>query len=232
VAGWGDLAAALDVLGIDPHGPMLTVLPTLVGTTGAVAMAMAFAIFGKKRRDEESPAPDEVLHAKAARGAGEAATSELTRGVVAQSVIPAPPDLELSMPRWRRPSLMQARKADPVRDFSSTAPRLSFDDGVVGAVEGRQVRTIRYRIVGLLDAPDELRSTQIGQLDQGDEVQLIEKSGAYWLVLCPDGRQGWLHKMTLGDVVAEGHAASTDGWDAAEASEDVLAAYLRARAQA
>ena len=55
----------------------------------------------------------------------------------------------------------------------------------------------------LLDAPDELRSVEIGQLDQGDEVQLLEKSGAYWRVLCPDGRQGWLHKMTLGDVVTD-----------------------------
>lgn len=230
-AGWGDLAAALDALGIEPSGPTLTVLPTLVGTTGAAAMAMAFAIFGKKRRDEEQPAPDEVLHAKAARGAGEAATTALTRGVVAQSVVPAMVDLEADMPRWRRPSLMQARKADPVRDFTGSAPRLSFDDGLVGAVEGRQVRTIRYRIVGLLDAPDELRSTQIGQLDQGDEVQLIEKSGSYWLVLCPDGRQGWLHKMTLGEVVGDDAGASNDAWDSPQASEELLAAYLAARAQ-
>ncbi|HEX7222980.1 MAG TPA: SH3 domain-containing protein, partial [Candidatus Limnocylindrales bacterium] len=149
----------------------------------------------------------------------------------AQSVVPAMVDLEADMPRWRRPSLMQARKADPVRDFTGSAPRLSFDDGLVGAVEGRQVRTIRYRIVGLLDAPDELRSTQIGQLDQGDEVQLIEKSGSYWLVLCPDGRQGWLHKMTLGEVVGDDAGGLNDAWDSPQASEELLAAYLAARAQ-
>ena len=85
--------------------------------------------------------------------------------------------------------------------------------------------------MGLLDAPDELRSTQIGQLDQGDEVQLIEKSGSYWLVLCPDGRQGWLHKMTLGEVVGGDAGASNDAWDSPQASEELLAAYLAARAQ-
>ncbi|HEX7590954.1 MAG TPA: hypothetical protein VF375_03315, partial [Candidatus Limnocylindrales bacterium] len=28
--------------------------------------------------------------------------------------------------------------------------------------------------------------------------------GAYWLVLCPDGRQGWLHRMTLADPPGAG----------------------------
>lgn len=232
-AGWGDLAAALGALGIDGPSPFPGAIPTLVGTSGAVTMAMSFAIFGKKRRDGEQPGPDEVLHARAARGAGGGPITDLTREVVAHSAVPLPPDLEADMPRWRRPSLMQARRADPVRDAAGTTPRLRFDDGLVGAVEGREVRTIRYRIVSLLDAPDELRSAEIGQLDQGDEVQLIEKSGSYWLVLCPDGRQGWLHKMTLGEVVQDrADDAAHEAWDSAEASEELLAAYLAARAQA
>ena len=69
---------------------------------------------------------------------------------------------------------------------------------------------IRYRVVRLLDSPDELRGSEIGYLDQGDEVQLLEKYGAYWLVLSPDGQQGWLHKMILGDVY-EDDAPPRDG---------------------
>ena len=53
----------------------------------------------------------------------------------------------------------------------------------------------------VLDAPDPLRSSAIGDLDAGDEVQLLQRSGGYWLVLCPNGTQGWVHRMTLGDVV-------------------------------
>jgi hypothetical protein len=200
----------------------------LVGTTTATAMAFAFAIFGKKRRDEEPPAPDEVLQAQAARGISVVPGGEVV-GVIRGPLAPAPVDAEAAMPRWRRPSLMEARKADPSRYIATTA-RMSFDTGAVSAVEGRERRVIRYRVVRLLDAPDELRSVDIGQLDQGDEVQLLERSGAYWLVLCPDGRQGWLHKMTLGEIVTD-DAPSSQSWTP-DVDDDVLSAFLAARARA
>ena len=131
------------------------------------------------------------------------------------------------MPRWRRPSLMQARKADPIRD-AVTAPSLRFDIGDTSTL-GYERRLIRYRVVTLLDAPDELRSVEIGQLDQGDEVQLLERSGSYWLVLCPNGSQGWLHKMTLGEIVTDAAVATPWGPDV---DSDVLSAFLKARARA
>jgi uncharacterized membrane protein YgcG len=222
--GWGELASALSALGLQSGATPIPMLPTLVSTTGAVAMAMAFAIFGKKRRDEEQPAPDEVLEANAARASAVAASSQLAVGPAV-----APVDIESTMPRWRRPSLQQARKADPTR-YVATAPKLRFDESMNGI--GYERRVIRYRVVSLLDAPDELRAVEIGQLDQGDEVQLLERSGAYWLVLCPDGRQGWLHKMTLGDVVADESASSADAWNVGDIDGDVLSAYLAARARA
>ncbi len=220
---WGALASALAVLGID-RAPQITMLPMLVGTSTAMTMAFAFAIFGKKRRDEQPPAPDEVLQAEAARGHGAVPGSEIVNGVVRAAAIPAPIDIEAGMPRWRRPSLLEARKADPTRSVASSH-RMSFEDGLVGPVDGRERRIIRYAVVRLLDAPDELRSAEIGQLDQGDEVQLLERSGSYWLVLCPDGRQGWLHKMTLGEIVS-------DAAPSREVDDDVLTAFLTARAQA
>ena len=224
---WGSLASALEVLGVGPRTTTLQLLPTLVGTTSAVGMGLAFAIFGKKRRDEEPPAPDEVLQAHAARGDQDAASGNL----VVPVPVPAPFDAEAGMPRWRRPSLLEARKADPTR-YLNTAQRLAFDDPV-DAIEGRVRRLIRYRVVRLLDAPDELRSQDIGQLDQGDEVQLMERSGAYWLVLCPDGRQGWVHRMTLGDVVGEAPSPSAaETWGAGEPDSDTLMAFLAARGQA
>jgi hypothetical protein len=143
------------------------------------------------------------------------------------------------MPRWRRPSLLEARKADPVRD-ATPAPRLSFDHGLVGPLDGRERRLIRYNLVRLLDQPDEIRGAEIGFLDNGDEVQLLERRGVYWLVLCPDGRQGWIHKMTLGDVVEDRPRTPTSAtatmpidaetWTMGEDVDgDVLAAYLESR---
>jgi hypothetical protein len=223
--GAGPMMAAVSVLGFD-NGPHLGLLPTLVGTTGAVAMGMAFALFGKKRRDEEQPVPDEVLQAQAARGSGVPASGDLMR-----RPFNAPLEGEAAMPRWRRPSLLEARKSDPTRTVGTTQ-RLAFADG--GAPdEIQERRVVRYRVVRLLDAPDELRSADLGQLDQGDEVQLLERSGAYWLVLCPDGRRGWLHKMTLGEIVDDaGPASAAGGWGIPEPAGDILQSMLDARGRA
>jgi hypothetical protein len=91
-------------------------------------------------------------------------------------------------------------------------------------------------MVSLLSAPDEVTGREIGVLDQGDEVVLLEKRGMYWHVLCPDGSEGWLHKTTLGDtIIAAG--TQTDSWTSADDGlgaggfEDVLRAYREAREQ-
>jgi hypothetical protein len=210
---------------------------------------MAFSVFGKRRRDGEQPAPDEVLAKAAASGMGASVSvlaakpAAATAAVVVPAVAPGSSDAEMDMPRWRRPSLMVARKADPVRDAPVAAPRLTFERGLVGPLDGRERRLIRYNVVRLLDAPDEFRGGEIGSLDQGDEVQLLEKHGVYWLVLCPDGSQGWIHKMTLGEVVggaetAQGAATATmpiaaDSWTMGDDVDgDVLAAYIESRRRA
>ena len=218
----------------------------MVTTTGVVTAAMAFSVFGRRRREDEQPAPDEVLAKAAATGMGIAVSALAAvprRGGRAGRRCRARSDIEMDMPRWRRPSLIVARKADPVRDAPAAAPRLTFERGLVGPLDGRERRLIRYNVVRLLDAPDELRGAEIGFLDQGDEVQLLEKHGVYWLVLCPDGRQGWIHKMTLGDVVDSGDAdrgaatatmpIAADSWTMGDDVDgDVLAAYLESRRRA
>ena len=231
--------AALD--GVRPVVP-LGLLATLVATSGVVGAAMAFGVFGKRRRDGEQPADDEVLAARAASGMAVANAygfADRPSADAAAAALLADP--EMALPRWRRPSLLEARKADPLRD-AAIAPRLTFDHGLVGALDGRERRLIGYSVVRLLDSPDELRGAEIGFLDQGDEVQLLEKRGVYWLVLCPDGRQGWIHKMTLGDTVGQTPVPSpptatmpiaADTWTMGDDVDgDVLTAYLESRRRA
>ncbi len=188
-------------------------------TTGVVVVWAAFVMFGKKRRDDEPPAPDAVLSLHAAT-TFEAPVSALVPPPLPPGVDPS----EAGMPRWRRPSLLEARKNDPLRS-ASMAVSLTFAQGAVAAVAGKERRRIRYRLVRLMDVPDELRANEIGILDEGDEIQILETSGVYRLVLCPDGSQGWLHKMVLGDVVDDEEDGPSelvpDGID-----EDVLSAYL------
>jgi hypothetical protein len=234
------MASLLAMTGLQtPTLPGLTVGPTLVSTTGAVTAAMALGLFGRRRRDEGEP--DEILAAAAARGLG-VTPLDIAGAVDADDDANGvdETDSELLLPRWRRPSLLQARKADPVRD-TLPASRLTFDEGLVGPLDSHERRVIRYRVVRLLDSPDELRGMEIGFLDQGDEVRLLEKYGAYWLVLSPDGQQGWLHKMTLGEV-SDAEAPPSDGptatmpivadsWTMGESDidADVMEAYLESR---
>ena len=124
-AAWGPVAAVLAMAGL--HGPTLPPLglaPTLVTTTGAVTAAMALGLFGRKRRDDDPP-DEGVLAAAAAAGVGAVAAGlrPTRRPASASSTARSPAtdagdvaDMELLLPRWRRPSLLQARKADPIRD--------------------------------------------------------------------------------------------------------------------
>jgi hypothetical protein len=245
----GPFAALASAMGaLDGARPVLPLglIGTLVTTTGLVGVAMGFGLFGKRRRDGEPPDSDEVLAAAAARGVSVAGAnpygfSDPAPADAAAAAAALLLDPEMAMPRWRRPSLLEARRADPLRD-TAAAPRLTFDHGLVGALDGRERRLIGYNVVRLLDSPDELRGAEIGFLDQGDEVQLLEKRGVYWLVLCPDGRQGWIHKMTLGDLVGQMPATSpptatmpiaAETWTMGDDVDgDVLSAYLESRRRA
>jgi hypothetical protein len=224
------------------------VMPTAIATTGGVTMLMAFMVFGKKRRDGEPTASDDILAASAARGTGLAPAPKMMPSTVmpgaavaasaVQAAMAPIPEMDIvdgHMPRWRRPSLMEARKTDPLRTVSTNV-RLTFDGDVGTAVDGMERRLIRYRLVSLLSEPDEVRGVEIGVLDEGDEVVLLEKRGTYWRILLPDGREGWIHKMTLGDVVIDSSTAggtwtAADNGPMAGGFEDILRAYTEKRQQ-
>lgn len=236
-----DLSA---ILGARSLPPTLRMLPVVVATTGGATLLFAFMFLNKRRQDGEQPAPDEVLAAAAASGArvvpaatlvpvgGYGAAGSVGWRSTGGSAPPGPPvDPEAHLPRWRRPSLMEARKADPLRDQREVAPMTfaTATAAATAAVAEVERRRIRYRLVSLLDRPDELTGLPIGTLDEGDEVQLLQQSGTYWWVLCPTGQEGWIHRMTLGEVVAAG--ADDDGqepWSMGSAVEDaagLLALY-------
>ncbi len=154
---------------------LAAVAPTAVATTGGVTMMMAFMVFGKRRRDGEPTAPDDVLAAQAARGIGVAPTSVMVGSTVmpgaavaasaVQAAVRVEPDIESidgHLPRWRRPSLMEARKTDPTRTVTTNV-RLAFEGDVSSAISGMERRLIRYRLVSLLSDPDEVRGKEIAR---------------------------------------------------------------------
>ncbi len=182
----------------------------------SVTLAAAFFLFGRRRRDDDHD--DGQLAAAAAAPYGSPGPAM----VPVPAVDPGTGGTDLDLPRWRRPSLIAARKSDPVR-MGDVASRLTFDHPgpVTDTAVREERRRVRYHLVRLLDRPDELTGTTVDSLDAGDEVAIVEELGLYRRVVTPDGRAGWLHKMTLGDVI--------DAPPEDEVDPDVLMAYLAAR---
>ena len=218
------MAGIPGLFGQDPFGslPRLATLATLLSTT--TTLALAFLLFGKKRRDE---APTESDANLAAAAASPYAMLESQLAPAYAGVDPGTGGTDLNLPRWRRPSLLAARKSDPVRNG---VEHVNLTFGVQGAATtGGERQIVRYRLVRLLDRPDEMLGQAVDSLDEGDEVEILERHGTYRRVATPDGRQGWLHRMTLGDIVSVAPLAPRESDDPAD---DVLAAYLTARARA
>jgi len=119
------------------------------------------------------------------------------------------------MPRWRRPSLRAARQAQPGTDLGIIeAQRLTFARAPAPATPSRAAerRRLRYRMVRLSDGPDEVLSQELALLDQGDEVELLQQTGAYWQVRTPLGQIGWIHRMTLGEAVTADPSSAPPAW--------------------
>ena len=215
----GSVGAALTSLGLPGHGTLSPIQAAVVSTTAATAL-MSFMLFNKRRRDNEPPGPESVLRVAAAVGSG----------VAPGSAFVALPDPEAGMPRWRRPSLIEARKTDPIRSPAADRPRLAFAIAVGDTAAGTDRRLVRYAVAALLDRPDELQASRTGDLVEGDEVIVEGRQGAYFEVVCPDGRRGWVHRTTLGASLEP----SARGWsgaaiDAPVEAENALAALLAAR---
>lgn len=134
-------------------------------------------------------------------------------------------DPESSMPRWRRPSLLAARHADPSRNGHVERNPLRFRPE--HAPTTAELRVVRYAVVPLLDRPDEVLGLQVMDLIAGDEVQVVETSSAFWEVVCPDGERGYLHRTTLGLPSTIGRETAADR--SSSEADDVLTALLAAR---
>jgi hypothetical protein len=145
-----------------------------VGPTTAIALGIVLAgivgLVGIVRRPHAG-APAEQLAAMEATSSAAAATQRLEESTAVDAM--APPlsakaaDPEANMPRWRRPSLLEARRADPSRQASPYRIAMRFTDD---RAQSPDVRVVRYAVVPLLDRPDEVLGLRVADLENGDEV--------------------------------------------------------------
>lgn len=220
------------VMGLVMAGVLVAAVIAGVGATTAIALGIVLAgivgLIGVGRRPRAAAAPVEQLAAMQATREAAAATQRIEESTAVDAMAPplsssASIDPEANMPRWRRPSLLEARRADPLRQAHSYRLPMRFTDDRASSTE---VRVVRYAIVPLLDRPDEVLGVRLCDLESGDEVFAVGASGGFVEVDCPNGEHGWIHRTTLGvrpAAVATGRQAVT-----AEA-DDALTALLSAR---
>jgi hypothetical protein len=214
---------AATALGL-PTAAVLGLSITLAGLAGMVGLSRRREpkqTRGREKRDQAGTAKATATAAAAATPDPDAPVDPLVESMNPVEAV----DPELLMPRWRRPSLLAARRADPLRMSGGDRASLRFP---IGDEVPTSRRVVRYAMVALLDRPDEVLGRQRADLQAGDEVEVIEATGAFWQVACPDGLTGWVHRTTLGAVPVE-PAGYRRLADVAGEPDDLLSAVLSAR---
>jgi len=73
------------------------------------------------------------------------------------------------------------------------APRAFASSSTAGA----ERVTVGYRRVRVSSKPDAVRSVELGRLEQGDEVEILESYEGFLRVQTPDGITGWIQRHTV-----------------------------------
>lgn len=106
---------------------------------------------------------------------------------------------EVGVPRWRRASLKEARaKSDRL-----AAPAHAGVTFASSVAVGAERSVVRYDLVPLLDAPDEVTGQPVADLQAGDEVETVDRRGVWTEVRTPRGAVGWVHRTTLQALAAD-----------------------------
>ncbi len=202
--GFTQAVVRLLVMGMVMTGVLVAAVFAGVGTTTAVAVGIVLAgvvgIVMMARRPIGPSRADEIaaMMAPAASTTATAPSVSLTKATAVEAMAPPqtrPVDEEKFVPRWRRQSVLEARRSDPTRDAPVYRAPMRFIDGPPAESD---VRIVRYAVVPVLDRPDEVLGLRLSDLESGDEVQVVSASGAFLEISCPNGDRGWVHRTTLG----------------------------------
>jgi SH3-like domain-containing protein len=138
---------------------------------------------------------------------------------------------DAKLPRWLDPAVAAVR----FRTDTTTAARAAIATAVAapparlpvvfsGPIDGLAVRlVIRYDSVPLLDGPDDALGRTRGELDAGDEVELLERLEIWSQVRTPSGASGWVPNMTLATAFAATAEADLNAPDLREPELDTPA---------
>jgi hypothetical protein len=105
--------------------------------------------------------------------------------VAAPRPAPAPPHIDRGLAASAAPSA--APPAAPREPQVFAAP----------TAKGAERVRIGYRRVRVSSKPDAVRSVELGRLERGDEVEILESYEGFLRIQTPDGITGWIQRYTV-----------------------------------
>ena len=155
----------------------------------AVIGAIVLMVVGRRRGRREDQATD-VLEVALDVAVTDLATAPLAAlTAIDEDLAPVDDDAPLkharktAASRTTRP--VAADPAGPLRAFAKP-PRKGVERAKVG-----------YRRVRISSEPDAIRSIELGRLDRGDEVEILDSSEGFLHVRTPDDITGWILRHTI-----------------------------------
>jgi hypothetical protein len=170
------------------------------GIVLGLILATGLALVIVARRRQQTSRQLEAVQAIVGVAAGAAAGMQ---PVPVRPIAPSQPaEPEASVPRWRRPSLIAARyETDNIRAIRAAEPA-----AVLRARPARlfaeptevlgERMVVRYG-VQLLNRPDEPFGRIMGDLANGDQVEVLDQGDIWSNVITPSGAAGWVPTATL-----------------------------------
>ena len=95
--------------------------------------------------------------------------------------------------------LLLRRRIDLTQGGGSYAPAAPRSPQAFAAPPAKGVERVKigYRRVRVSSKPDAVRSVELGRLEQGDEVEILESYEGFLRVQTPDGTTGWIQRHTV-----------------------------------
>jgi Bacterial SH3 domain len=165
-------------------------MPLVLGSVAALGgLFLVAARRRRPRRDGGGPGEAAVATAIGTRPGGEAAVADRDAPPIDDEL--APIDEDAPLKRSRRP----VRKAAPVAAMAGAATAMRrFEEPPRRGVPRAKVG---YRQVRISSEPDAIRSTELGRLDRGDEVEIVDSHEGFLQVRTPDDITGWILRHTI-----------------------------------
>jgi hypothetical protein len=129
----------------------------------------------------EPPIVDDATGAFAAAVAARQPKKKRGKEPAAQARAEAPAE----EPAAATPTSTKAAAASTAKTFAKAAAK------------GVERARITYRQVRISSEPDLVQSVELGRLDRGDEVELVESFEGFLRVRTPDGVTGWIVRHTI-----------------------------------